>query len=215
MEKFVLRHVAGLNLGGFTTQIGEMINQRAIDYKKIQEIIREIVQKEKSQPYDDASLRSRFDELESLLNDGVSRHETALSGMGDRVSQEIGDNGAEMLEGVKSSLRSEIAPIMPKLSESEAHNEARHAENVDLHGKTHETLTTVAKENPLHQKLDGMEKNATVRHEEITKGLDQPINLKISQSDIKREQVTRPSEEEIKANQKKMTVSKLLSIARK
>lgn len=212
LEKYVVRHLASQNLGGFTTQLNEVVRQSAIDYKKLASIVTKIVEDAQNDPYDDAALCKRIDCLLNAIRDGYATHESSIAKTIEAIA-EVSSKTSESPGQITASFNNEIAHVVSQVKDMAANNKTHHAQQVALHGKTLKGVVALAKDTSVSDKLDELDKKAEARHEDLKSEVGKPVMLKTVQRTAKKD-TQKKAEKDEPLSQREMTVQKLLMIAK-
>lgn len=208
MQKYVVRHLASQNLGGFTRG-----GQEGVDYKKLEKLIRSIISElpppKELEAYDDMPVMQSLHELRALVEDMDSRSDRGNALAENRQSELLQTIAGHVID-LKGHISKEVGGAKTAIASHDAQDDRRHAESISAHEATHEGIKTLGEDHEEqaghHQEtLDKMDEVG----EELGKHVDTPLTLTFARDKGKKE----PSKKENAENDKNMTVQKLIEMS--
>lgn len=209
MEKYVVRHLAAQNLGGFTQGGGT-----TVDYKKIEKIIRAILaEAPKLDPYDDMPVMQAIHELHTLVEDREAKTDQEKSLIGIRQNELLNTIAGHVNE-IKGHVSKEVASINDRIEDSDANAAGRHQESISGHKATHAGLKTLGDDHEtMAGQLNDHDEASEGRHKEAMTGIGKPISLKLSSDLDTVDHKPEAPEEKKPEDQSGMTVQKLIEMS--
>lgn len=214
MEKYVVRHLASQNLGGFAGgSRGE-----GIDYKKLEALIRKIVAElpkpVQAMELDQTPVIRSISELKNFIEGMGQLNDEGLAGLADSLVKRLSEHEAAIKGHVSAEVGSAKEEVRGSVANHEAASNARHVDVL----ASGEGLANTIGEMKDDDAPDSRHKEVMGRMEdmedELGKRIDAPLELEINQKKGKKE-TPKPAEKKVAAEHPTdMTIKKLLSLSK-